>query len=238
MSKKLPAIQFYPADHIKDPNLSMCAPATRGIWMDLLCAMHENNRSGQITGTPQQLSRLCRCTAVEFSDALADLSSTKTANVTERNGIVTVVNRRMHREAKDRENTNLRVQKFRGNGEVTDLKRESNNASSSSVSSSVTNVTGASPADSENGKGKDPVTRRIWNDGVDLLKNSGFQEQDARSLLGKLAKDFGSESLAECIAIGQAKNPVNAEEFLIGTLKARKAAAANGNGKPKGKFLH
>lgn len=74
-----------------------------------------------------------------------------------------------------------------------------------------------------------PVVRRIWKDGVDLLKQSGITEKNARSLLGKLAKDYSNELLAECIAVAQAKNPVNAEEFLIGALKARK----NGNGTNK-----
>jgi hypothetical protein len=86
---------------------------------------------------------------------------------------------------------------------------------------------------------QNPVGRRIWNDGIDLLTQSGVKESSARSLLGRLAKEYGNESLAECIAIGQAKNPVNAEEFLVGTLKARKAAAKNGHSptQPK-KFLH
>lgn len=70
-----------------------------------------------------------------------------------------------------------------------------------------------------------PAVRRIWKDGVDLLTQSGIAQKSARSLLGRLAKDYGNEQLAECIAVTQSKNPVNAEEFLIGALKER----ANGN---------
>lgn len=84
---------------------------------------------------------------------------------------------------------------------------------------------------------QNPVGRRIWNDGIALLTQSGLKENSARSLLGRLAKEYGNESVAECIAIGQAKNPINAEEFLIGTLKARKNAKTNSNSTPK-KFLH
>lgn len=66
-----------------------------------------------------------------------------------------------------------------------------------------------------------PVVRRIWKDGVDLLKQSSMTEAQARPLLGRLAKDFGNEILAECIAVAQAKNPADPRAFLIGCLNER-----------------
>jgi len=113
MAGKLPYMQFYPGDWLKDPNIAMCSPVTRGIWFDFLCAMHESDRSGQITGTREQLARVGRCTTVELDHALSELKSTCAADVTIRNEIVTVVNRRMHREFKTRENTRGRVVKYR-----------------------------------------------------------------------------------------------------------------------------
>lgn len=108
-------MQFYPGDWLKDPCLGMCQPATRGIWMDLLSVMHESDRSGVIAGTREQIARLCRCSAVELGLALSELSTSKTADVTERNSHVTVINRRMQREYKDRIDTRLRVKRHRGN---------------------------------------------------------------------------------------------------------------------------
>lgn len=153
MSKKLPAFQFYPGDWMKDPNLSMCAPATRGIWMDLLCAMHENGRSGRVVGATEQLARLCRCTAADLASAIEELSTTKAAHVSERNGIVTVECRRMRRESQEREGTRVRVSRLRDKSSknegcnclVTEMKRESNIASSSSSSTSVTERNKQSP---------------------------------------------------------------------------------------------
>lgn len=139
-TKKLPAFQFYTGDWLKDPALSMCSPASRGVWIDLLSAMHELERSGQITGTPEQLSRICRCTAAEFGHALDELIATKTADVTFRNGFVTVTNRRMKRESNSRKSANERVKRHRSTKKAsddTDVKRECNNTSSSSSSSSV-----------------------------------------------------------------------------------------------------
>ena len=94
---KYPWMQFYVNDWMT-PNVGMCQPETRGIWIDWLCAMHSLDRCGQITGTREQLAALGRCTVVQVESTLTDLTNTKTADVTFRNDVVTVVNRRMKRE--------------------------------------------------------------------------------------------------------------------------------------------
>jgi hypothetical protein len=152
---KLPAFQFYTGDWLKDPELSMCSPATRGIWADAICAMHEFDRSGSLTGTREQLSRVCRCALSDMQTAIAELDSTGAANVTERNGVVTLVNRRMQREHQERLATRNRVQRHRGNGRSPpDVTPPS--SSSSSISSSE-----------EEGLPKEldtPEFRRAWAD--------------------------------------------------------------------------
>lgn len=95
---KLPAMMLYTGDWLKDPAVSFCAPATRGIWIDLICAMHESDRSGELRGTREQLARIARCSTVELDAALTDLQTSKAADVTDRNGVVTLTNRRMNRE--------------------------------------------------------------------------------------------------------------------------------------------
>lgn len=120
MPRRQPAIMIYKGDWLRDPELSMCAPATRGIWFDLLCAMDDAAEQGRITGTLQQLAQVARCTADEMGSALAELAETQTAHVTGCNGDVrkcnshvTVENRRMRREAEEREKTRLRVAEHR-----------------------------------------------------------------------------------------------------------------------------
>jgi hypothetical protein len=114
---------LYTGDWLADPAVSKCAPATRGIWIDALCAMHEGGRTGRLEGTVEQMARILRCTPAEFESAKADLKATKTADVTERNGavtlIVTLINRRMLREHKKREQSRLRVNRFRRYADVT-----------------------------------------------------------------------------------------------------------------------
>lgn len=103
MARKQPALLWYVGDWMKDPCVSLCKPATRGIWMDLLCAMHEAGRVGYLRGTTEQLARLARCSPAELSHALTDLKDTKAAEVEQRNGFVAVTCRRMRREAEKRE---------------------------------------------------------------------------------------------------------------------------------------
>lgn len=119
MSGKLPAIQLYTGDWLKDPNLSMCSAATRGIWMDFLCRAHELGRSGQITGTAEQFARLCRCTAADFVAAADELSTTGTATVRKQNDLYTITNRRMRRDYEEREGARERKQNSRKRANVT-----------------------------------------------------------------------------------------------------------------------
>lgn len=96
---KLPYLQFFIGDWIKDPKLSLCTPATRGVWIDLLCAMHELDRAGELRGTTEQLARLARCSPVELEAALTDLQTSEAAGVHQRNGGWVLVNFRMKRKA-------------------------------------------------------------------------------------------------------------------------------------------
>ena len=72
---------FYTGDWMKDPNLSKCSAATRGIWMDLLCAMHENGRTGIITGTITELAQMCRCSEQEMRYTIVTLQANKVAEI-------------------------------------------------------------------------------------------------------------------------------------------------------------
>ncbi len=110
---KLPWMQFCTGDWLKDPQLSMCLPATRGIWADAIAAMHENGRCGTLSGTPDQLVRVLRCDVPALLAAVDDLQSTGAADVTHRNGQITLTNRRMQREAKSRELNRLRQLRYR-----------------------------------------------------------------------------------------------------------------------------
>lgn len=128
-------MQLYVGDWLNDEKLSLCLPSTRGIWIDILCRMHQKNRCGKLSGTVEEIARLARCSPVALNLAIDDLKAHKTATVRFCNGVVTFINRRMYREAKSRELTRLRVLKIRSNARVTPYARALQNQSQRSEAS-------------------------------------------------------------------------------------------------------
>lgn len=129
---KQPSFQFYPGDWIQDTRI--LTPLTRGIWIDMLCFMWRSSERGKLEMTIEQYARLLSCQHVDISNALEELTVTKIADVTKCNNAVTVINRRMYREEKERKSTRHRVAEYR--------KRKCNNTVTvpSSSSSSCTKV--------------------------------------------------------------------------------------------------
>jgi hypothetical protein len=137
LKKKLWYMEFDVGAWLKDPALARCSALTRGVWMDLLCVMHEENQCGLIAGTREELARLGRCTSLELDAALHDLKGTGAADVryesrpdTEAGGSqnarchgkVTVVSRRMRRlfnERKSCRERKMRQREREGHGNVT-----------------------------------------------------------------------------------------------------------------------
>jgi hypothetical protein len=100
---KLFYIKFNVSDWLTDPRLSLCSPLARGVWMDLLCNMHQLDRTGELRGTTDELARLARCSTQELVVALTDIQNKLAGDVQQRNGSWTIANRRMKREADIRE---------------------------------------------------------------------------------------------------------------------------------------
>ena len=45
---KRPSFQFYPSDWLRDTALRSCSTGARGLWMDMICFMHEGNPYGHL----------------------------------------------------------------------------------------------------------------------------------------------------------------------------------------------
>ena len=122
MSTKLPFIQFYPVDWSADTRiLSLSA---RGAWLEMIIAMHVRGRTDTVSGTPARLAGLIGCSETEFLSVLEELKTNDIAEITECNGVVTVVCRRLKSEKNERENTRERVKRHRCNGDVTEMKQD------------------------------------------------------------------------------------------------------------------
>ena len=150
--KKQPALHMMIGDYFKDPLLGQASLISRAVWYELLMFMWEGDRRGEIVTTLVRLMGLVRCRDIQeilhFINEIIDLEF---GYIEFENGInypvkledcnekVTIRNRRMYAEFKNRQNTRLRVEKHRKKKPVTPKKRKSNAdvTPSSSVSSSV-----------------------------------------------------------------------------------------------------
>lgn len=110
---KAPAIQFYVKDWLSDPELKMASHSTKGIWIDMLCFMWESSERGLLRGTKDQLVRMLGATEIDFDLFIQEAKTLQFADVTICNKNVTVKNRRIYQEYKDKQNTRLRVKRYR-----------------------------------------------------------------------------------------------------------------------------
>lgn len=143
MAKSPPSSPFYWNDYYRDTRL--LSPTARGIWMDILCLLHESGRRGKMTLTMEQWLRWVTCPQALFEQSLQEIHEQEVGDVTfghnQVTPYVTVENRRMSREEKSRKDDRLRKQRERGHGHVTGnvtppVTRFSTAPSSSSSSSS------------------------------------------------------------------------------------------------------
>ena len=146
---KAPAFQFYVKDWLSDPELRLTSLLSRGAWIDCLCFMWENSKRGLLTATPLKFSRLIsgsleetlhflnEINEYEFGDIEVGKNTTFPLTESDCNTKVTIKNRRMYAEYKDKQNTRLRVRKHRKKRDVTKKKQKCN-----------TNVTVTSPSPS------------------------------------------------------------------------------------------
>lgn len=148
-SRSMPWLKWYAGDWLNDPCVSLLSPATRGIWIDLLSAMHLLKQQGKVSGTSEQIARVARCSVQELVHALDELTTSGAADIqirkTECNGEVTtkftVINRRMARDHHERESTRKRVQKSREkakNAKTKGKERNSNDKSNVPCNADVT----------------------------------------------------------------------------------------------------
>jgi hypothetical protein len=78
MSKR-PSFQFYPSDWLRDTALRSCSIGARGLWMDMICYMHEGNPYGYLKVgdkviLPDNLARMVGQTLPEVEGWLSELS--------------------------------------------------------------------------------------------------------------------------------------------------------------------
>lgn len=111
--KRHPWLKFYPADWRANAKLRMCSLAARGLWMEMLCLMHEAEPRGQLTisgkiVTVSQLASLVGMSTKQVGNLVQELD---TNGVLERQADGLISSRRMLRDTakaeQDQENGRL-----------------------------------------------------------------------------------------------------------------------------------
>lgn len=125
---ELPWVKWYPQNWSSEPGLSVCEVATTGIWINAVNAMMLRG-TAQITGTVEELSRLCRCRPSQMSLAVAELKKHQIGEVIEQNGDITLACRRLFR--------GLEISRLRSDAGKASANKRSTSGSTPSTSTST-----------------------------------------------------------------------------------------------------
>lgn len=165
---KAPASQFYWGDWLNDVELQSACSASRGIWANALGRMWYSKTRGELTATPEKYIQILNCTPQEFSTFLDEAETLLFCYVSRNgNGTVTLRNRRMYREEKERENARLRQERFRG-------KRKSNGAKNGKVT--VPSSSSSSKKKIYKRKVLLPKDYKLRSDHIEYAKSKGITE--------------------------------------------------------------
>jgi hypothetical protein len=102
---KRPAFQFYPSDWLSDTALRMCSEGARGIWMDMICYMHEGTPYGhlKVNGKPIQVDALARMLGCDKRKLAAYVKELESAGVVQKDEQGAYFSKRMVRDEQVRE---------------------------------------------------------------------------------------------------------------------------------------
>jgi|TARA_R110000824_G_scaffold1991_4_gene9725 hypothetical protein len=84
MSKKLPAIQFYTGDWLKDEGVNLSSLAAQGLWINMLCYMNASSVRGTLTkanGEPMSVSDLAHLVRIDEDECRELLDELVSNNV-------------------------------------------------------------------------------------------------------------------------------------------------------------
>ena len=102
---KRPAFQFYPADWRTDSSLKVCCLAARGLWVEMLCLMHElgqgeGSRYGylELRGQPLKPDQLGRLIGIDLATMEPLLEELEDAGVYSRDEGGVIYSRRLERD--------------------------------------------------------------------------------------------------------------------------------------------
>lgn len=106
---KRPAFQFYPGDWLRSTDLRSCSIGARGLWIDMICLMHEGNPYGHLKVNQKVIhpENLCRMVGETFQDVSGWIEELKSSGVVSITDDGCLFSRRM---VKDENTRNIRAE--------------------------------------------------------------------------------------------------------------------------------
>ena len=173
---KRPSFQFYPSDWLRDTALRSCSLSARGLWIDMICFMHEGNPYGHLkVGNkvilPPNLASMVGATLLEVEGWLNELHQAGVYEIAETGEIYSkrmvrdeILRNKRAEGGKLGGNPALKVN-HEDNLKVVIEDKQKPTPSSSSSSSSSTLSTKKNTVATPNG-----VTESVWQDWLSLRK--------------------------------------------------------------------
>lgn len=66
-----PSLQFYPGDWMRNANLRRCSHAERGVWVDIMCLMHDSEPYGVLQWPLEEIADAVRATLQQLQALIA-----------------------------------------------------------------------------------------------------------------------------------------------------------------------
>jgi hypothetical protein len=70
-SMKRPSFQFYPGDWTSNSNLRRCSHAEKGVWVDVLCLLHDQEEYGLVRWPLKEIAQAVNCTVAVLRGIVA-----------------------------------------------------------------------------------------------------------------------------------------------------------------------
>lgn len=233
---KRPAFQFYPADWRKDSELQSCSIAARGLWVEMICIMHECDPYGHlvVNGKAMTVAQLSRLIGETPKTTQALLDELESAGVFARTADGCIYSKRM---VKDEQVRNARAKGGEAGGEhghkgalhgkkggrprkeegglETPLKTPLGEENKPPPSSSTSVITGTNVPDAVASP-----EQIIFGIGLQILTRTGISEKSARFFLGKHIK-ANKTKLAEVIGYLAANPKIEPRAYIEAAMKPK-----------------
>jgi hypothetical protein len=213
-SVKRPSFQFYPGDWLNDAALRMVSVPARGLWIEMICLMHQGSDYGylKVNGKVILPANLARMSGATLEETEAWLRELEDAGVFVRDEHGCIYSKRMIRDERVRAaraaggklGGNPNLKKSAKKGEPKDNLPPNHPPTPSSSSSSSSSVTPPNPPPADAGGEGEPDKVKPFDQFWDAYPHK-VDKIDARKVWTKLKVDADPELQATILAAVEAQ---------------------------------